>query len=302
MYRIAVGEGSPEGTNSAYVFPDQGVVIDPGPPSDIAWQNLRNGLQDIGLQLNDLQTILVSHWHIDHVGLAPRLADLTDATIFMHKADVPLAAEYKVERKRRIKRDTRHLKRWGVPEDVTQSVQDHDTPSPFPDLVPVQALSNGDQVAGFELVHTPGHTRGHAAFATNEQIFVGDAILPTYTPNIGGSDTRTKRPLETYRQTLNRLQTREETAYPGHGTEVSLENRINEIIAHHEERSEHVLTVVRRDQPVTPWDVARVLFGEMSGIHVKMGAGEAAAHLTALSEGGCLRRIDDNPLTFTSKS
>jgi hypothetical protein len=47
------------------------------------------------------------------------------------------------------------------------------------------------------------HSGSHAVFAADGTLFVGDAVLPTYTPNIGGSDTRTEKPLETYRSRCN---------------------------------------------------------------------------------------------------
>ncbi|GAA0236378.1 MBL fold metallo-hydrolase [Haladaptatus pallidirubidus] len=299
MERIGVGTGNPEGTNSSYVFPKREVVIDPGPPGDTPWQQLKDGLANVSLQPTDVSTIFVTHWHIDHAGLAPRLAKEANADIAMHKADAQLVAEYRDERERRLNRDMQSLEQWGVPEDIIQSVRNQDTPSPLPDQIPVRQLSDGDQFNGLEVIHTPGHTSGHASVTVDGQLFVGDAVLPTYTPNVGGSDTRTTQPLQTYYQTLERLRTREEIAYPGHGKNVSLGDRIDEIFAHHKKRSEQVLSLVQKRGPVTPWEIATILFGEMSGIHVKLGAGEAAAHLTALAEKGDIDLAAENPYSFS---
>ncbi|WP_266081205.1 MBL fold metallo-hydrolase [Haladaptatus caseinilyticus] len=301
MERIGVGKGSPEGTNSAYVFPERKVVIDPGPPGKDSWQQLKDGISAAGLQPADVSTIFVTHWHIDHAGLAPRLAKIADANIAMHKADAQLVAEYGDERERRVERDMQNLEQWGVPENIIRSVRDQDTPSPLPDRIPVRELSDGDQFNGLEVIHTPGHTSGHASVTVDGQLFVGDAVLPTYTPNVGGSDTRIKQPLQTYYQTLDRLQTREEIAYPGHGKNVSLGDRIDEIFAHHKKRSEQVLGLVQKQGPVTPWEIATILFGDMSGIHVKLGAGEAAAHLTDLAEKEDIEFVAEDPDTYSSK-
>jgi glyoxylase-like metal-dependent hydrolase (beta-lactamase superfamily II) len=297
MHRIAVGDGSPEGTNSAYVLPDLGAVVDPGPAGDASWKRLISGLADIDVSLSEISSVFVTHWHMDHAGLAPRLTEESDATLYMHEDDAPLVAEYADERIRRLDHDARMLSRWGVPEEGINAIQATDDSTPVPDAFPVRPLSDSDR-AGFEVVHTPGHTLGHAAFAANGMLFVGDAVLPTYTPNIGGSDTRTENPLETYLQTLRRLQSREETAYPGHGVDLDLEARIDEIRSHHERRSRRIHALVVEHDRVTPWDVATQLFGEMRGIHAKMGAGEAAAHLTHLDSIEYVERVADDPDTF----
>ncbi|WP_224337458.1 MBL fold metallo-hydrolase [Haloprofundus halobius] len=312
VHRIEVSEGSPEGTNSAYLLSDRGVVVDPGSSVDGAWERLVAGLSDAGLELADVSSVLVSHWHVDHAGLAPRLCEASGATLYMHEDDAAFVTDYATARRERVQRDARRLATWGVPEETVEAVVEGDEPSPMPDAYPVETLVDGDTVADVEVVHTPGHTLGHAAFAvvgdgsSDGALFVGDAVLPTYTPNVGGSDTRVDDPLGTYRETLFRLRARAvasefpEMAQPGHGSELSLTSRIDEILSHHETRTRRVRDCLEADGPLTPWQVATRLFGEMRGIHVKMGAGEAAAHLSALVSTGRVDRIDGVPLMYTT--
>lgn len=299
MHRIAVGDGSPEGTNSAYVLPDFGAVIDPGPSGDASWKRLLTGLAESDVSLSEVSSVFVTHWHMDHAGLAPRLAEESDATLYMHEDDAPLIGEYAAERTRRLDHDARALARWGVPREEINAIQSRDNTTPVPDAFPVHPVSDSDH-AGLEVIHTPGHTLGHTSFAVDGMLFVGDAVLPTYTPNIGGSDTRTENPLETYLRTLGRLRSRdeEETAYPGHGVDLDLRARIDEIWSHHERRSRRIHALVVEHERVTPWEVATQLFGEMRGIHAKMGAGEAAAHLSYLDAREYVERISDDPDTF----
>lgn len=297
-HRIAVGDGSPEGTNSAYVLPDHGAVIDPGPPGEDSWQRLISELTD-SVSLSEISAVFVTHWHMDHAGLAPRLAEATGGTLYMHEDDAPVVGEYATQRTRRLDHDARTLAQWGVPTDRIDAIQSTDATTPVPDAYPVRRLSDGDHAGkGVEVLHTPGHTLGHAAFGADGTLFVGDAVLPTYTPNVGGSDTRTETPLETYLSTLGRLRSRSETAYPGHGADLDLKSRIDEIRDHHERRSRRIHALVVKHERVTPWDVATRLFGEMHGIHAKMGAGEAAAHLIHLDAREYVEQIADDPATF----
>jgi glyoxylase-like metal-dependent hydrolase (beta-lactamase superfamily II) len=315
IQRIAHTAASPEGENSTYVLPDSGLVVDPGPPGDPSWETLQAGLSDAGLSVESVETVAVTHWHADHAGLAPRLAAAADAELVLHEADAPLVADYAAERERRLARDARRLREWGVSEAVVREIVDGDTPSPMPDTCPVRAVADGESVAGAEAVHTPGHTAGHLAILADDALLVGDAVLPTYTPNVGGSDTRLDSPLETYLDTLDGLAERfgggdapdaVPDTYPGHGSTVDLPGRIRTVRDHHTERILDAIGTLPgaddADAPGrTPWAVARDLFGEMAGIHAKMGAGEAAAHLAFATEHGFAERVGEGPDRYVGR-
>lgn len=300
VVRIGVGTGSPEGANSAYLLADRGVVVDPGPPDDEAWDALRAGIRRAGVALDDVDHVVVTHWHADHTGLAPRLAAAADATIHMHARDAPFVAAYERTRAERLDRDAATLREWGVPADAVERVLAGDTPSPMPPETTVTAHEDGDDVAGGRLVHTPGHTAGHAAVEYDDHLFVGDAVLPTYTPNVGGSDTRTTDPLDDYLASLTRLERRADrcTFHPGHGTALDIPGRLDHIRQHHEARTDRVSAVVESRERATPWAVAGDLFGDLRGVHVKFGAGEAAAHLAFLAARGCVERVEDDPAVY----
>lgn len=305
IHRIGLSE-TPEGANSAYVLPDRGVVVDPGPPIDDAWDRLVAGIESV-TAVEEVDHILVTHWHIDHAGLAPRLAETADATLHLHHEDAPLVGNYTVARDARVARDSDHLLAWGVPESLVESLAEGDTPSPMPETFPVEQLRDGDDVAGIECLHTPGHTAGHAAFLVpggagdGPVPLVGDLLLPGTTPNVGGGDTRLESPLATYLDSLDRLERRTDdaTAHPGHGEAFRLAPRAELLRRHHAERVDDCVAVVAGFGEATPWQVAESLFGEMAGIHAKMGAGEAASHLAAAASSGRLSRVGDDPVRYT---
>lgn len=297
--RIPVGEGTPEGTNSAYLLPAAGAVVDPGPPTETAWRDLVNGVEAADWRLGDLQHVFVTHWHADHAGLACRLADRADTTVHLHRSDAPLVGEYASTRKRRVERDRRTLERWGVPETVRDDVADGDIPSPIPDTYPVCQHSDGDHVGGVEFVHTPGHTAGHASLRTETDLLLGDLLLPTYTPNVGGSDTRLADPLGKYLTSLHRVESATQVAHPGHGTAIDLAAEITAVRHHHHERAAATFEAVTDTKmPKTPWEVATALFGDLVGIHAKFGAGEAAAHLQRLAAVNVVELVGGSPVRF----
>lgn len=301
VVRIPIGSGGPEGTNSAYLLADRGILIDPGPPGDAAWADLRSGLRAANVGFAAIDHVVVTHWHADHVGLAPRLAAEADATIHMHERDAPLLAEYEAARAERRRRDDETLEAWGVPTERIEEVRRRDSPSDLPAATPVESHTDGDTVAGATIRHTPGHTEGHIAVDVDDHLFVGDTVLPMYTPNVGGSDTRADNPLSAFLDSLDRLERRGGVLHPGHGDSVEAPTRFETIREHHRTRGQRVLdSVADMDRP-TPWDVAVDLFGEMHGVHVKFGAGEAAAHLEYLETAGDVASVSTDPLRFEAR-
>lgn len=301
VHRIAVGadsERSAEGRNSAYVLPDRGVVIDPGPPGDDAWDDLVAGIEAAGLALADVSTVLVTHWHYDHAGQAVPVAEAAGAEVVLHEHDAPLVGDYRHQRERRVERDRRALEQWGVPPEKIEEVFSMDDPTEYPDSYPVTAVADGDSVAGIDVRHTPGHTLGHATYLADGTAFVGDTVLGTTTPNVGGGDTRLSDPLGRYLESLATLDAMDAVARPGHGTDLTLDDRIPEIRAHHAERTARVADVVEERAPVTTWDVAVTLFRTMRGYHVKFGAGEAFAHLAVLDSRGAVDRVAEDPFVY----
>jgi glyoxylase-like metal-dependent hydrolase (beta-lactamase superfamily II) len=139
------------------------------------------------------------------------------------------------------------------------------------------------------VVHAPGHTAGHCLFEFEEgEVFSGDALLPVYTPNVGGADVRVDRPLRKYLRTLRSIADADyRRAWAGHRDPIDdPTGRAREIIRHHEERAYRVLDALERLGPCSVWAVSADLFGDLAGIHILHGPGECYAHLEHLEESG----------------
>ncbi|WP_436343010.1 MBL fold metallo-hydrolase [Natronorubrum sp. FCH18a] len=304
MNRITLGNDEFEGRNNVYVLADEAndelALVDTGLATTDIREELRDGLAERGYEFSDVDDIVLTHFHVDHAGLAGEIQTESGATVYVHEADAPLVeqdsdAMAAVDEQRRA-----YLDEWGVPDEQQAELLAFLTELSHTEGEPADVTPIDDgtvlEVGGrsLETVHAPGHAAGLCCFETSDgsAAFVGDAVLPVYTPNVGGADVRVERPLATYLDTLERIAAREyERVWPGHRDPIETPTaRTREIIGHHRDRTESILDVLRKQGPADAWTVSAELFGDLEGIHVVHGPGEAFAHLDHLFHEGVVAR------------
>ncbi|MEF8800825.1 MAG: MBL fold metallo-hydrolase [Halolamina sp.] len=315
MERIRLGNTVFEGLNNVYVLRgEETVLVDSGVDTEQTRTELAEGLEDLGLEFADVDRVFLTHWHYDHAGLAGHIQEESGATVHVHEADAPLVAgdEESLIEERTRQQET--FEEWQIPdgprEELLGFLEGHaDLRGGTVDVTPV---TDGDrfEVNGLtmEAIHLPGHALGLTAFAVERagerQAFVGDAILPRYTPNVGGADVRVEAPLTKYVDSLGEIIERDwDCAHPGHRNTIDdPAGRAREILDHHRERTGRVIDVLDRHDACTAWTVSHHLFGELATIHILHGPGEAYAHLDHLERHGVVERdvneyrlIDDDP-------
>ncbi|MEE9371669.1 MAG: MBL fold metallo-hydrolase [Saprospiraceae bacterium] len=67
--------------NSYIVKGDSVTVIDCGERSDECWAAMIKGLADLNLTVSDIDEILITHAHVDHMGMAKKLSDESGAKV-----------------------------------------------------------------------------------------------------------------------------------------------------------------------------------------------------------------------------
>jgi hydroxyacylglutathione hydrolase len=302
---IPLGNRAFEGSNNSYLLgtePDaETTLVDTGVAVPATRDQLAAGLADHDLEFADVDRILLTHHHADHCGLAGGIQGESGCSVHVHEADAPLVAQEPAAMEAQEDRLRRCIDQWGMPEDAREELLGFLGGSAGiqgdpPELTTFEDGTTFD-LGSVELsaVHMPGHAAGLAAFAVDgrdgAELFSGDALLPYYTPNVGGADTRVDDALAKYLDTLDAVVARDYSrAWPGHrGPIIDPPGRAADIVAHHRERTERVLEVLA-DGPATPWAVSAALFGSLSAIHILHGPGEAHAHLAHLASAGIVAR------------
>ncbi|PZC47734.1 MAG: Glyoxylase, beta-lactamase superfamily II [Chloroflexi bacterium] len=241
------------GANWIYALPaadparDGVLLIDAGPDYDGAWEALVAQLHAAGLNPSQVRTVLITHAHLDHCGLAQRwqqqgaqLAGSADEVSrfllgdrvarhqadlvvrFMLEAGVPADKLEQIIRRRRDRPASPPR-----PESPDQrAARQRPSRERWPDVLrgtPFQLdreLADGDEIVvgdrRLRFIAAPGHTPGNAVYleeaqdAAGASLFSGDQLLPHITPNPGlhfHSRTQRFRSLPAYTRSLERIAT-----------------------------------------------------------------------------------------------
>ncbi|MBI4468426.1 MAG: MBL fold metallo-hydrolase [Acidobacteria bacterium] len=178
----------------------EAVLIDPGYEPAV----LDGMIRGHGLQVRH---ILCTHGHLDHVGAAAEVVELTGAPIWLHRDDLFL-----YEAMSDWASSFNMVVRPGPP--IGHFVEDG------------EAISFGDYT--LRAVHTPGHTPGGMTYLMDQKAFVGDTLF-------AGSVGRTDLPGGSWEQLMESIRHRllpladSTLVYCGHGpsTTIGKERRTN---------------------------------------------------------------------------
>ncbi len=232
--RLELPTGLAVGSVNTYLFTHPEVVlVDAGIKSDECWNALVDGLAAHGLAPADVARVVITHAHVDHYGLAARLAAESDATVWVSDLASPwLLATAEKWRERLVYYRDDFLRHLGLPpEMVAAMLEDMVTLGMRVDPVPAERLVcfhvDGQlQMGGaaWQVIHAPGHASMQTVFyqPQTRALLSADMLLAvTPTPVVEQPPPGERRrvpALPLFMQSLDRVEALDvATVYPGHG-------------------------------------------------------------------------------------
>jgi glyoxylase-like metal-dependent hydrolase (beta-lactamase superfamily II) len=295
---------------NVYAITDPGGVdlIDAGIALIPARERLVAGLGEIGYELGDIRNFFVTHIHIDHYSLAVELRRNFRSVVSLGEEERAnlIATREMVNSSRHAFFGVAGLRRMGALDLVTElAALNRPVPAIIdwedPDRWVVDGTDLDLRTRTLRAVHTPGHTRGHLIFhdAAARIMFAGDHVLPHITPSIGFEAAGNRMALSDYLGSLGRtLALPDARLLPAHGPVAeSTHDRVNELLAHHDQRLSETLQAVRAGH-ATAYEVAKAIkwtrrhraFGDLDLFSQVQAVNETAAHLEVLAIGGQVTR------------
>jgi glyoxylase-like metal-dependent hydrolase (beta-lactamase superfamily II) len=315
IHKITLPTGFPIGDVNIYLIKDDPVtLIDTGVNGAISEHLLSRNLEELGLSIEDIKRIVLTHTHLDHCGLAGRLQELSGAEVLIFSSCVEEIKNFNQS----FSAKPRLLKNFyiesAVPESLlSRSLRLYQKSITLGSSVKeAKPLKENDVVASenykFKVLHTPGHSQDMIClYERNHKIlFSSDHITLHTNPSLRLREVFAERNgnlgnMEDYFKSLSLTKELDvDLTLPGHGETFtnpsSTIDRIREIYC---ERKETVAEILIKNS-LNRFELARALFGFLNDREIFKGIPEVIGHLEVLENEGRLTKWETNGVIYYS--
>ncbi len=308
IHRLRIPTPFAVGRVNCYLLEDEPLtLIDTGPNSGKALDELQSQLNQRGHSIDDLDLVILTHQHIDHLGLVEIVVEHSGADV----AALGLAAERLANFSEDAEEEDQFavdlMLRNGIPQEVAFALQSVSRSfRGWGSRAEVtRRLADGEAI-GFrdrtlETLHRPGHSPSDTVFWDEERriLIAADHLIahissnPLITRPLDGSSQRTQA-LVTYIESMKK--TREmpaEFVLSGHGEPITNHVAlIDDRLAKHERRKEKIYRLIA-EQPRSGYEIAQTIWGNVAVTQAFLTLSEVIGHADLLLNEGRVREVED---------
>jgi glyoxylase-like metal-dependent hydrolase (beta-lactamase superfamily II) len=296
------------GRVNCYLLEDEPLtLIDAGPNSGKALDELEHQLRALGHRIEDLELVIVTHQHIDHLGLVDIVAKRSGAKVAAIDVVVSFIENFGGDAERDDREAAELMLRHGISEDVVTALRQvtgsfrawgskAKVTDPFRDG---ELLRFRDRT--LEVQFRPGHSPSDTVFWDAERriLIAADHLIKHISSNplisrpLDGSNRR-RQALVEYLESLQRTRALPaEIVLSGHGEPITDHvDLIDKRFAMHQRRAEKLYRLIS-EEPRTGHGLAQALWGDVAVTQAFLTLSEVIGHVDLLINGGHVREVDD---------
>ena len=311
IHRLQIPTPFAVGRVNCYLIEDDPLtLVDTGPNSGKSLDELEHQLADLGRSIADIELVVLTHQHIDHLGLVEIIADRSGADVAAIDVVVPFVENFGDDIEADDKFAASLMLSHGIPEDVVVALRSvsRSFRAWGAKAKVTRPLHDGEQLKlrdrSLEVQHRPGHSPSDTVFwdADREILICADHLIAHISSNplisrpLDGSDER-PHALMIYIESLQKTRALPaRILLPGHGEPITDHRAlIDERFALHRKRSEKIHGLIS-ERPRTAYEIAQELWGNVAVTQAFLTLSEVLGHMDLLAADGRAREVVDGEL------
>ncbi|MBT2677614.1 MBL fold metallo-hydrolase [Bacillus sp. ISL-35] len=304
----------PVGDVNAYLIKgDRLTLVDAGTKTEDSWESFKSQLADLRLTPEDIEQVILTHDHPDHVGMLDYLSPGLE--VYGHHLNerwINRTSEFEKEHQEFYENffsqsaipdqffvpSMKIMKKtlvFSCNRSLTGTIAENDIPPALP---------------GWRVIETPGHAQSHIVLLREKDgtMIAGDTILAGISPNplleppLPGETERPK-PLVQYNHSLKKLlQHPVGLVYTGHGTEITeLHRLIEKRLARQHDRAMQVRGMLE-GRELTVFEICKLLFPTVYERELNLTISETVGQLDYLQSLDAISaREEGTSFVYTAK-
>ncbi len=275
-------------------------LVDAGSGFGRSTEDILSGIESIherfgeAIRPSDIQRIIITHGHVDHIGGLTGLLMTMKAEVAVHPLDQVAVASHREYVAVGNSRLRVFFQQAGVePARRAELLKiSHFVGTPVERVDVQQSLADGQELDGLRIIHTPGHSPGHICIGVGNILLSADHILAKTVPQQWPESTAPFTGLGHYLASLDKIERMQgfELTLAAHEQPIhDLGARIHSIRGAHFRRLDRLIEMLRRvGRPLSVNEIANELYPESTGFRQVLAITDVGSRVEYLHQRGRL--------------